>query len=67
MQIDLLDQMSDIRSINALALIAEIGDFNMFKSVKALTAFFGIDLSVNQSGKFTGDRNKIFKRDTRPG
>jgi transposase len=67
MQIDLLDQMPGIGFITAVTLISEIGDFDMFKSPKALTAFFGIDPSVNQSGKFTGDRNKISKRGTRLG
>ncbi|KLU38950.1 MAG: hypothetical protein AA931_11490 [Peptococcaceae bacterium 1109] len=32
-----------------------------------MVAFFGIDPSVNQSGKFTGDRNRISKRGTRFG
>lgn len=67
MQIHLLDQMPGIGFITAVTLISEIGNFDMFKSPKALTAFFGIDPSVNQSGKFTGDRNKISKRGTRLG
>lgn len=66
-RIDLLDQMPGIGFMTAVTLIAEIGDFDMFKSPKAFTAFFGLDPSVNQSGKFTGDRNKISKRGTRFG
>lgn len=66
-QIDLLDQMPGIGFMTAVTLISEIGDFDLFKSPKALAAFFGIDPSVNQSGKFTGDRNKISKRGTRFG
>src|SRR5665648_214394 len=50
-----------------IELIDEIGDFSLFNSPKALTAFFGLDPSVNQSGKFNGDRNKISKRGTRIG
>lgn len=65
--IEFLDDMPGIGFITAVTLIAEIGDFRMFKSAKAFTAFFGIDPSVNQSGKFTGDRNKISKRGTRFG
>jgi len=65
--IDLLDAMPGIGFITAVTLVAEIGDFKLFKSPKALTAFFGIDPSVNQSGKFTGDKNKISKRGTRFG
>lgn len=66
-RIDLLDQMPGIGFMTAVTLIAEIGDFDMFKSPKAFTAFFGLDPSVNQSGKFNGDRNKISKRGTRFG
>jgi len=66
-RIELIDQMPGIGFMTAVTLIAEIGDFDMFKSPKAFTAFFGIDPSVNQSGKFTGDRNKISKRGTRFG
>lgn len=65
--IELLDSMPGVGFITAATLIAEIGDFTRFKSPKALTAFFGIDPTVNQSGKFSGDRNKISKRGTRFG
>ncbi|HHU61314.1 MAG TPA: IS110 family transposase [Natronincola sp.] len=65
--IELLDDMPGVGFITAVTLVAEIGDFSLFKSPKALVAFFGIDPSVNQSGKFTGDRNKISKRGTRFG
>ncbi len=65
--IELLDDMPGVGFITAATLVAEIGDFSLFKSPKALVAFFGIDPSVNQSGKFTGDRNKISKRGTRFG
>lgn len=65
--IELLNAMPGIGFITAASLIAEIGDFSLFKSPKAFTAFFGIDPSVNQSGKFNGDRNKISKRGTRIG
>lgn len=50
-RIDLLDQMPGIGFMTAFTLIAEIGDFDMFKSPKAFTALFGLDPSVNQSGK----------------
>ncbi|MDI9412370.1 MAG: IS110 family transposase [Bacillota bacterium] len=65
--IKLLDDMPGVGFITAVTLVAEIGDFSLFKSPKALVAFFGIDPSVNQSGKFTGDKNKISKRGTRFG
>src|SRR5665648_812851 len=48
--IELLDEIPGIGFFTAATLIAEIGDFNLFNSPKALTAFFGLDPSVNQSG-----------------
>ncbi len=66
-QIELIDQLPGIGYISAVTLIAEIGDFRMFKSPKAFVAYFGIDPSVNESGKFKGDQNKISKRGTRIG
>ncbi|HZK86295.1 MAG TPA: IS110 family transposase, partial [Desulfosporosinus sp.] len=60
--IELLDEIPGVGFFTAATLIAEIGDFSLFNSPKALTAFFGLDPSVNQSGKFNGDRNKISKR-----
>jgi len=65
--IELLDGIPGIGFLSAVTLVAEIGDFNLFKSPKAFAAFFGIDPSVSQSGKFNGDRNKISKRGTRIG
>jgi len=65
--IHLLEDMPGIGFLTAATLIAEIGDFSKFHSPKAFVAFFGIDPSVNQSGKFNGDRNKISKRGTRFG
>ncbi|NDL68875.1 IS110 family transposase [Anaerotalea alkaliphila] len=65
--IDLLDRMPGCGFLTAVTIIAEMGDFSRFKSPKAFTAFFGIDPSVNQSGKFNGDRNRISKRGTKFG
>lgn len=48
-------------------MIAEIGDINGFIKPKHLVAFFGIDSSVNESGKFKGNQNKMSKRGTRIG
>ena len=60
--IELLDAMPGIGFISAVTLIAEIGDFSKFPSAKALTAFIGIDPTVNESGKFKGDLNRMSKR-----
>lgn len=61
-RIEIMDQMPSIGFMTAVIHIAENGDFDMFKSPKAFIAFLGVEPSVNQSGKFTGDRNKISKR-----
>ena len=42
--LELLDDMPGVGFITATTLVAENGDFRLFKSPKALVAFFGIDL-----------------------
>ena len=63
----LLITFSGIGFITAVTLISEIGDPKRFKHPKQLVAFFGIEPSVNESGKFKSDRNKMSKRGTRFG
>lgn len=63
----LLISFPGIGFITAATLISEIGDPNRFKHTKQLVAFFGIEPSVNESGKFKGDKNKMSKRGTRFG
>ena len=65
--IDLIDSIPGIGLLTAITLIAEIGDINGFIKPKRLVAFFGIDSSVNESGKFKGNQNKMSKRGTRIG
>lgn len=65
--IELIDSIPGIGRLTAITLISEIGDINGFIKPKHLVAFFGIDSSVNQSGKFQGNQNKISKRGTRIG
>lgn len=65
--IELIDSIPGIGHLTAITLIAEIGDVNGFIKPKHLVAFFGIDSSINQSGKFQGDQCKISKRGTRIG
>lgn len=64
---ELINSILGIGRLTAVTLIAEIGDINGFIKPKHLIAFFGIDISVNQSGKFLGDQSKISKRGTRIG
>lgn len=53
--------------ISAVTILTEIGDFQGFLKPKQLVAYFGIDPSVNESGKFKSDKDKISKRGTRFG
>jgi len=43
-------------------IISEIGDIFRFDSPSKLVAFAGLDVKVNQSGEFSGTKNKISKR-----
>jgi len=43
-------------------IISEIGDIHRFDAPEKLVAFAGLDVKVNQSGEFTGTKNKISKR-----
>ncbi|WP_160680870.1 IS110 family transposase [Clostridium sp. C8-1-8] len=65
--IDFVDSIPGIGSLTAITLIAEIGDIKSFIKPKHLVAFFGIDCSVAESGKFKGTQNNISKRGTRIG
>lgn len=60
--IELLTSIPGIGELTAITLVAEIGDINGFIKPKHLVAFFGIDSSVNESGNFKGNQNKISKR-----
>ena len=63
----LLLSFKGIGFITAVTIMSEIGNPARFKHPKEMVAFFGIDPSVSQSGKFNSDQNKISKRGTRFG
>lgn len=63
----LLMSIPGIGFISAITILTEIGDINSFLKPKQLVAYFGIDPSVNQSGKFKSDKDTISKRGTRFG
>ena len=65
--IDLIKTIPGIGELTAISIVAEIGDISRFKKAKSLVAYFGIDPSVNESGKFKGSNNHISKRGTRIG
>ena len=43
-------------------ILSEIGDIRRFDAPGKLVAFAGLDVKVNQSGEFTGTKQKISKR-----
>jgi len=65
MTIGLLCSIPGIGLITAATILAEIGDFSAFSKPDKLTAYFGIDPSVKQSGQFEGTQNKMSKRGSR--
>lgn len=62
--IALMKSFKGVGDITAITLLTEIGDINNFPKAQQLVAFFGVDPGVNQSGNFSGDRNKMSKRGT---
>jgi len=64
-QVELLESIKGIGFLSALTLMCEIGDFSAFSKPKQLFAYFGLDPSVNQSGKFNASRMKMSKRGSR--
>ena len=65
LEVELLSTIPGINIITAATIVAEIGDFSLFKNPKKLVAFFGLDSSVCQSGQFEGSENHISKRGSR--
>lgn len=57
-----LTSITGISKIGAATLLGEIGDISRFEKANQLVAFTGLDVSVNQSGQFTGNQNKLTKR-----
>lgn len=64
-QILILDSIPGVGFLSAVTIMCEIGDFSAFNSPKQLFAYFGIDPSVNESGKFKGNQNRMSKRGSR--
>lgn len=51
-----------IGDILGAIIVSEIGDIHRFERPNQLVAFAGLDVTVKQSGEFTGTKNKISKR-----
>lgn len=63
-QIKLIASIPGIGTYAATVLRAEIGNFSVFSKPKQLVAFFGLDPSMKQSGKFLGTKTRLSKRGT---
>lgn len=54
--------ISGIGDVLGAIIVGEIGDINRFERPNQLVAFAGLDVTVKQSGEFSGTKNKISKR-----
>ncbi|MCC8123377.1 MAG: IS110 family transposase [Oscillospiraceae bacterium] len=63
--IQLLQSIPGIGEFSAFVLLSEIGDISSFQKPNQLAAYFGLDPSVRQSGRFKGSKNKLSKRGSR--
>ena len=63
-QIHLIETFKGAGFLSAVSIMGEIGDFSAFSKPKQLFAYFGLDPSVKQSGKFEGTKVQMSKRDS---
>lgn len=54
--------ISGIGDVLGAIIVSEIGDINRFERPNQLVAFAGLDVTVKQSGEFSGSKNKISKQ-----
>ena len=54
--------INGIGDVLGAIIVSEIGDINRFERPNQLVAFAGLDVTVKQSGEFSGTKNKISKR-----
>jgi len=66
-QLRLIESLPGVGFISAFTIMCEIGNFDAFKNPRQLFAYFGIDPSVKESGKFKGSKNRMSKRGSRIG
>lgn len=65
--VNLIHSIPGVGMLTAITIMSEIGNIKDFLKAKHLVAYFGIDPSVSQSGKFNSNRNTMSKRGTRIG
>ena len=63
--ISFANSIPGIGYITAVTILSESGAVDKFVSPKQLTAYFGVDPAVNESGNFKGDKVKMSKRGSR--
>jgi len=61
-QVHLIETFKGAGFLSAVSLMGKIGDFSAFSKPKQLFAYFGLDPTVKQPGKFEGTKNKMSKR-----
>lgn len=54
--------ITGIGDVLGAIIVSEIGDISRFERPNQLVAFAGLDVTVKQSGEFSGTKNKISKR-----
>ncbi len=54
--------ISGIGDVLGAIIVSEIGDINRFERPNQLVAFAGLDVTIKQSGEFSGTKNRISKR-----
>lgn len=54
--------ISGVGDVLGAIIVSEIGDINRFERPNQLVAFAGLDVTVKQSGEFSGTKNRISKR-----
>ena len=54
--------ITGIGDVLGAIIVSEIGDINRFERPNQLVAFAGLDVTVKQSGEFSGTKNRISKR-----
>ncbi|MBV4448001.1 IS110 family transposase [Clostridium tyrobutyricum] len=65
--VQLIYSIPGVGELTATTIMSEIGNIKSFVKPKHLVAYFGIDPSVSQSGKFNSNKNVMSKRGTRIG
>ncbi|AWI06022.1 IS110 family transposase [Clostridium drakei] len=65
--VQLLYSIPGVGDLTSITIMSEIGNIKGFVKPKHLVAYFGLDPSVSQSGKFNSNKNVMSKRGTRIG